>query len=90
MIIEVIFEMVKILLTSVLGILPDIPPVPVVISDAVDYLLVEISRAMQYISEIFGYAFSLVVAGCLLIMLTFNQIYHLVMWIIRKLPIGAQ
>lgn len=75
---------------AVFGILPDIPDLPSGITNVLDTGLDFISNGFTFVTYIFGSAYLLVVLPLLIILINFRWIYHLVMWIVRKLPIGAQ
>lgn len=90
MIFNVFFEALKSVLMTVFGVLPDIPDLPSGITNVLDTGLDFISNGFTFLVYIFGGAYLLVVIPLLIVLINFKWIYHLTMWIVRKLPIGAQ
>lgn len=90
MIIEVLVNMVSILLQTVLGLLPNIPQFPTSLTTALDNFSLYLAKGVNYLVMIFGWPFLWACAGLLVVILAFEQIYHGVMWVITKLPIGVK
>jgi len=89
MIFEALFTLISVLLQSVLGILPDLPAVSTSISDAGDWIIDIVGSVMFVPFHLLGVSFTLAMFGALVLLIAFDQIYHTVMWILRKLPIGV-
>jgi len=90
MIFNVFFAAIAVLITTVFGILPDLPPMPVGITNVLDVVPEMIHFASRFFSFFIGGTFLLILIPILVIFANFNWIYHLVLWIIKKLPIGVK
>lgn len=90
MIINIIFELFKLILMGVFGILPDLPDMPAGIVSVLDTAQDFLVYGFRFVAYVLTPTFMLVILPVILIMINFKWIYHLVMWIVRKLPLGAQ
>lgn len=90
MIFNVFFELVNTLLQAVLGILPNLPDLPTAFTDVMAIFLGYIRVGFRFIVYFAGGDFVKVIFPLLAFLLNFRWIYHLTMWVIKKLPIGAQ
>jgi len=89
MIFEAFFTLINVILQAVLGVLPDLPAISSDISNAGDWLIDVVSSVVFVPFYILGTGFTLAMFGALVLLLSFDYIYHFVMWVVRKLPIGA-
>lgn len=91
MIFNVIFELVETLLTTVLGILPSLPEMPAGIVTVADTLNQYLVWGVRYVIVYFlGGTFVALILPLIVVLVNFTWIYHSVMWVIKKLPIGAK
>lgn len=90
MIFNVFFAAVSVLIQTVFGILPDLPDMPVGITNALEIASDVVIFGTRFISYYVGGAFLSILIPILIIFANFNWIYHLVLWIIKKLPIGVK
>lgn len=86
MIIEVIFTMFTALVTTVFGILPSLPPMPEVIVSGMDWLLQNLMRGVQILTYFLSNELYLAILICAPALLFFEQFYHTVMFILKKIP----
>lgn len=90
MIFNVFFAAISVLIQTVFGILPDLPAMPTGITNALDLVVDIVVFGTRYLRYYLGSTFFLVLVPVLVIYANFNWIYHLVMWILKKLPIGVK
>lgn len=87
MIVEGILSVIKLLVSFVLNILPTIPDVPEVFSTSINQVLDLIfTNGANLIGLFIRPSTIVVVVPLLLVILNFEYIYKLVMWIVKKLP----
>lgn len=89
MIITLLFTMVYGLITTVFAPIPGIPPMPQGIVDALNLVLDLVRFGAEFMALIFGSALWQLVLAALVAMLAMEQIYHLAMFIMKKLPFLA-
>jgi len=90
MIFNVFFAAISTLIQTVFGILPDLPDMPAGIVTALETVTDILIFGTRFIAYYVGSTFLLVLLPILIIYANFNWIYHLVFWIIKKLPIGVK
>ena len=90
MIFNIFFGAISTLIQTVFGVLPDLPDMPVGITNALDMIPDMIRFGSRFLSYYIGSTFLLVMIPILVVLVNFNWIYHLVFWIIKKLPIGVK
>lgn len=90
MILNVFFGAISALIQTVFGILPDLPDMPTGITNALDVASDVVVFGTRFLAYYIGGTFLLILIPILIIYANFNWIYHLVMWIIKKLPIGVK
>jgi len=89
MIFEALFTLVNLILQAVLGVLPDLPAISSDITDAGDWLIDTTARVVFVPFHLLGVGFTLAMFSAIVALLSFDYLYHFVMWVVRKLPIGA-
>lgn len=89
MIFNVLFGAISTLIQTVFGVLPELPDMPTGITNALETATDFIIYGVRVISSMIGWEFMLIVMPILIILANFNWIYHLTIWILRKLPIGV-
>lgn len=90
MIFNVFFAAISTLIQTVFGILPDLPDMPVGITNALETVRDFILYGVSVLGSLLGWTFLLIVLPILIVLANFNWIYHLVLWILKKLPIGVK
>lgn len=90
MVINIFFELVKGLLTTVLGFLPSLPDIPTAFSSVMDTFSAYLEYGMLFFVKLLGLSYIQVIFPIFILLINFKWIYHGTMWIIKKLPIGAQ
>lgn len=85
MIIKLLFEMVIGLLDIVFGWV-SFPPMPEAISSALEIVVQAVQSAMGFIWLIVPRELVLVILPIVLIVENFDQLYSIVMWILKKIP----
>ena len=90
MITEAIFDLIFGLVNLVLGLLPELPDAPDQVYTALDYLYTYIRAGIGFIWIIFDRSFVIVLLPVCVAIANWREIYHLVMWVVRKLPFGIE
>ena len=91
MILEAIFAMVKLLVQGILFIIPSLPSVPASFTTSVNSVLSTIFDNGGSLIGLFVRPITFViVAPILLVIINFEYIYKIVMWIITKIPLGIK
>lgn len=84
-ILQALFGMVQI----ILWIFPDVPPMPEGIVSGTDYIIALIGQMIGVVSYILSPTILIFSLTTILIIINFESIYHLLQWVVRKLPIGS-
>ena len=90
MVLELIWEALKALVMVVLGVLPDLPDMPSTIESAAQNVTGWFQKTHDILEIYLGQSFMTAALVIVIGLFTFEYIYHAVMWIIKKLPIGVQ
>ena len=85
MILNLLVELVLILLDLAFGWV-SFPPMPDAVTSACGILLSSIESAMGFLWLVLPRELVLVILPIILLVTTFDKLYSIVMWIIRKLP----
>ncbi len=86
MIIETILNLLKFLLTTIFGILPDLPDMPGAIVDGITSFLDIIFDNVGLLGLFVPISTIKVVIPIVVLIMNFDDIYKLVMFIIKKIP----
>jgi len=86
MILEFFFSILFGLVKMILSILPDIPNVPENIQDMADYVIELIAETVGVIAYLYTPTLFIFIFTMLIILINFDTLYRLVMWIARKIP----
>lgn len=89
MLVTVLFSFAVDTVTYVLSLLPSLPEVSTDISSVADQIIPLVALPISWLMHIYGQSLflSLITAGMGLIF--FENAYHTVMWVVRKLPIAS-
>lgn len=87
MIIDWILDATQTLLTTVFSILPNLAPMPPQIIAACDWLIDMVGHSAGILKYIYTPVMFNLIVGLVISLLLFDQIYHLGMWIIKKIPV---
>lgn len=90
MILNVFFAAISTLIQTVFGVLPSLPDMPAGITDALDNIPSIVRFGTRFLSYYIGGTYLLILIPLLIALANFNWIYHLAIWIIKKLPIGVK
>lgn len=91
MIIETLLNMINLLLTTIFGLLPNIPSLPSSFQDTITYVLDIIFNNGTALLGFFVHINTLkILAPIGLIIFNLDKIYHLIMFVLKKLPIGVK
>jgi len=90
MIVTFFIEAIAGLIILISSILPDVPAMPTAVTDAGTTLTNLIVDGWEQIGGFLGTPFLIAMTVLVIGIFNFEHIYHLSMWVIRKLPIGAQ
>lgn len=75
------------LLQTVLGVLPNVAPIPVAVSTGGDWALAQVSSVISVLNVVFSPA---LMSGAVLIIVglfVWEWVYGSVMWVVRKIPL---
>lgn len=86
MIVEFLMSVISALVQGVLGLIPSIPAMPGWVDTAADYLLNSLAGVVGILVYLYTSQLFLFVLTTFVVIIGFEHLYHLAMWIIRKLP----
>jgi len=78
------------LLKMIFGVLPTLPAMPSAVTDVSSWFITMTSNVSAILDYLYGHYLYLALIGATILLFQFENIYHLTMWIIRKLPIGIK
>ncbi len=84
MIVDAIVQATLGLITAIFGLLPDIPPLPDSFASLLTQLEMFVIDAITFVFELVSKPFVVVVAGLVMVLVLFNPIYHMAMFIYNK------
>jgi len=87
MIFTAVLVAILFLLNSVLSLLPDLPDMPEVIVNASSWILQYIAIGADLAVAVLGQAFLNAILLVIVLLFTYEQVYHLVIWVLRKIPV---
>lgn len=88
MILEVIFNLIKGLLTTVLGILPDIPDLPSNLMNSLSNVYNTIFDNVGLLGLFVRIDTIKILIPLLIVAINFEHIYHFTIWIVKKIPLS--
>jgi len=74
------------LVNVILGVMPTLPAIPSTISDGGAWVITAISGVVGILNYIYSPTLLAAVVGVIVLLLSFDTIYHTAMWVIRKIP----
>jgi len=86
MIVEAIGNAIYALLITIFGWLPSLPPIPDAISSGGSFLVDLVDSGMGMLRYIYSPALVVAIFSLFIVLVAFDQIYWLVLWILRKIP----
>lgn len=87
MLIDWLLTAVQTLITSVFGILPSLPPMPDPIINAGNWFVATVGSIVGLLRYFYTPVFFDILMVLFIAFLAFEQIYHLTMWILKKIPV---
>jgi hypothetical protein len=90
MVIDFIINSVMVVFNTVMTTLPDLPDVPISFSTIADQAIYFVTSTSSFIFDVFGKTFVMAILGLGIALLLFENVYHLIMWVIKKLPFSIQ
>lgn len=90
MITQFLFGTITGMLQLLFGLLPSLPPMPAVITDGVGYVTDAITSVLGLFAWVYTPTLFIFGMTAVLVTLNFKAIYHFVMFVVRKLPIGSK
>ena len=88
MIFEYVILAITTIINFVLGLLPTLPPMPTVVTDATTFLLGIIENASGALSYLYSETLFDAIIVMMIALFTFEYLYHMIMWLIRKIPLS--
>lgn len=89
MIFNILIDMIAGAFTGLDKLVPDIPALPAEITSIGTTLTNSIASGYGVIAGFFGTGFLIAILTMVIAIINFTHIYHLVLWVIRKLPVGT-
>jgi hypothetical protein len=89
MIFTALLSVVTSVVVWILNLLPSLPDMPQEIVTAAEWMVSQLESVYGVLAAIYSPGLLSAIATSLIALLLFEQIYHLTMWVIRKLPIGT-
>lgn len=77
------------ILKAILSVIPSLPPLPQFISTAIDWLASLMGNVVGLFSYIYTPVIFIFAITAVMVTLNMKNIYHFIMFIVRKLPIGS-
>ena len=91
MILELLFNLIKFLLMTIFGILPNIPSLPTNFITLINNFLDIIFNNGSALLNLFVHIETLkILAPIALVIINLDKVYHLILWVIKKLPFGMK
>lgn len=89
MIVKGLFDLIKGLINLVLSIFPNLPDAPQEFQNIIDYVLDLIFESGASILSLFVHINTIkIIVPILLVIVNFEQIYKMIMWIVKKIPLS--
>jgi hypothetical protein len=88
MIFELLFQAVQVFIELILTIIPTVPPMPQAIVDATATIFDITQNVGGIVVEIYGQELFTAIMFVSIGIIQFDNIYHLVLWVIRKIPVS--
>lgn len=89
MVISGLFDLIKGLVNLVLSIFPNLPDVPSEFSEIINYVLDLIFESGASILGLFVHINTIkILVPLVIVIVNFEQIYKLIMWIVKKIPLS--
>jgi len=89
MILDTIFGGIASVLTALLGLIPDIPPMPEAVGNSAEYVLDISATGAGVAFSLFGSVMYYFVFTVAIALVVFEPAYHAFLWLLRKLPISS-
>ena len=90
MIVQFILTVIKSVSEFVLGIVPNLPPMPDVIQGFGSYLITLVSNFSQLVVYLYGSTLFVAIVTLAIALLLFDQIWHLVRFVAAKIPLNIK
>lgn len=91
MIVTAVFNLIKSLIELILSIFPNVPQAPEEFVDIIDYVLNMIFTSGTSILSLFIHINTIkICVPILLVIVNFEYIYKLIMWIVKKIPLSIE
>jgi len=87
MIIDTLIGFLLNILNGILSLIPNIPPMPDAIQQPTTYFLTLAVQTFNLLNYFFGLPVMLAIIFVSFSILFFEQAYHTIMWIVRKIPV---
>ncbi len=90
MVVEFLMNMIIGVIRFIFGVIPNLPAMPTFLTDGVTWVTTAISSVLGLFSYIYTPALFIFIITAVFVTLNLKNIYHLVMFVARKLPIGTK
>lgn len=90
MILEAIFNLVKILLNFIFALLPDIPSLDIGLLDDLTAYINMIFNNLDLLGFFIDISTIKILVPLIIIVINFEHIYQFAMWVLKKLPISTE
>lgn len=90
MILEAIMNLVKVLLNVVFALLPDVPNLDITLLDSLTQYINMIFNNLGLLGFFVRISTIKALVPLVIIAINFEDIYHFVMWVVKKLPLSTE
>jgi hypothetical protein len=88
MIFEFFLSAIIFVVEAILTLIPNVPAVPSAISSAGTWVTTQIANSMSFLTMIYGGVLLTAIILVIIAMFSFEFLYFILLWVVRKLPIG--
>jgi len=89
MVIQFLLDMIVALFVGIFNLIPALPAMPTEITGAGTWIVDQFEAVNGVIRMFYGDLMFTAVITCVVLLWQFENVYHLTMWVIRKLPISS-
>lgn len=86
MIVQAIIALYFLAVKTVLDILPDVPATPQPVTDGADWVIDTVASVASVLQVVYTPALLTALIFCILALISFERIYYLILWVLKKIP----
>jgi len=89
MVIQFLLDLIVSLFVGLLSVIPALPAMPSEIIAGGDWLIDKVVDVNGIVRMFYGDVLFTIIIGSVVLLWQFENVYHLTMWVVRKLPISS-